>query len=134
MKPHRLIIVTTVTTKRSKGGGSMEVTYDPDNMWNVGHHVLPEMCERHRRARALLAPVDDSGAAVFRSDLYRRTKDLWIEAVSDFRTRLGETDDRIRGLGDAVELVVLNHIRAEEIAVETLDRTAYRVEVLEELA
>jgi hypothetical protein len=110
------------------------ISYDPDGMWHVGHHIFPEMHDRHLEARTLLRGDDvENPSTIFAGDLYELTGTRWSETVADFSSRLATTAGRLTYLGEAVEVAVLNHIRTDQLSVEAFDRAEYRTEVMEEL-
>ena len=99
------------------------IHYDPDGMWKVGHHIFPEMHQRHLDARASVKRdkvVDPE--SIFTGRLYEGTGDRWKEMVADFAARLSTTANRLSDLGEAVENSLLNQIRANELAVTAFTR------------
>jgi hypothetical protein len=114
--------------------GLTKISYNPDGMWNTGHHIFPEMQQRHLDAHKFVNDdkVQDP-ETIFSGDLYKKNAGRWKEMVADFAARLATTAGRLGDLGEAVENSLLNQVRADQLAVAAFARSDYRAEVLQEL-
>src|SRR5262245_16613683 len=58
------------------------ISYNPDGMWKVGHHIFPEMHDRHLDARGFLKDdkVQDP-QTLFSGEIYGKNAGRWKEMV-----------------------------------------------------